>query len=273
MTVLPTVPVLMYHSIADSPPRGTAGLAVTPGAFAEQMALLADEGFTPVPFSALARGGLPARRPIVITFDDGYADFHAAALPVLARHGFAATVFVTTGWLADAGRHAAGRPLDAMMAWSQVRECASSGVEIGAHSHGHPQLDQLPGAALDDELARSRGLLEDRLGAPVTTMAYPYGYSSARVRRAVRAAGYDSACAVANRLSPVPSQAGGPPRGYDALAIPRLTVRASTTLATFARVADGRRIPLIFFSDRVLTKGYAAVRRTRYALRRVTRRV
>ncbi|XVQ13024.1 polysaccharide deacetylase family protein [Spirillospora sp. CA-255316] len=262
-----SVPVLMYHSISDRPPRATAGLAVRPAAFADQMALLADEGFTPVSFSALAGGAAGVRRPIVITFDDGYADFHGAALPVLERHGFPATVFVTTGWLADAGPDAAGRPLAAMMAWPQVRESAASGIEIGAHSHGHPQLDQLPDAALADELARSRGLLEDRLGAAVTTMAYPYGYSSARVRRAVRTAGYGAACAVANRLAPLPPAAGG------TLAVPRLTVRASTTLATFARIADGTRIPLIFLGDRALTKGYAAVRRTRYGLRRVSRRV
>ncbi|MFC6934601.1 polysaccharide deacetylase family protein [Actinomadura yumaensis] len=137
------------------------------------------------------------------------------------------------------GRGRGGPPLDRTLAWGQVREAAAHGIEIGAHSHSHPQLDQLPDGALRDELARSKGLLEDRLGAPVETMAYPYGYSSARVRRAVRAAGYGTACAVANRLSP----ASGDARRYDALAIPRLTVRASTSLAAFARVADGRGSP------------------------------
>ncbi|WP_067481469.1 polysaccharide deacetylase family protein [Actinomadura hibisca] len=263
------VPVLMYHSIKARPPRGTAALAVSPGAFADQMALLAERGFTPVPFSALGGPGLPGK-PIVITFDDGYADFHEHALPVLERHGFPATVFVTTGWLADAGPDAAGRPLDTMMAWSQVREAAAHGVEVGGHSHSHPQLDQLGDAALREELIRNKGLLEERLGGPVTTMAYPFGYSSARVRRAVRAAGYDSACAVANRLAPAPD--GGAARA-DVLAIPRLTVRMSTSLATFGRVADGRGVPLVFLKDHLLTRGYAVVRRARYGARRAARRV
>ncbi|MFB4316962.1 polysaccharide deacetylase family protein [Actinomadura sp. 21ATH] len=253
------IPVLMYHSVRERPPPETAALAVSPGAFAEQMALLADGGFTPVPFSALA-GGPAVPRPIVITFDDGYADFHERALPVLAAHGFTATVFVTTGWLADAGDAAAGRPLDAMMSWGQVAEAAAAGVEIGAHSHGHPQLDQLRDGPLREELARSRGLLEDRLGTAVTTMAYPYGYSSARVRRAVRAAGYAGACAVANRL---------PAAGGDAYAVPRLTVRAATSPGTFARVVEGRGVTRAYARDRALTKGYAAVRRGRYALGRV----
>ncbi|KAB2342368.1 polysaccharide deacetylase family protein [Actinomadura rudentiformis] len=269
------VPVLMYHSISERPSRETAGLAVRPGAFADQMALLRERGFTPVPFSAVAtppEGGLPDK-PVVITFDDGYADFHEHALPVLDEHGFTATVFVTTGWLADAGDDAAGRPLDRMLAWEQVREAAAHGIEIGGHSHSHPQLDQLGDADLRSELTRNRGLLEDRLGRAVTTMAYPYGYSSVRVRRAVRAAGYDAACSVENRLGHVPQSSVPQGTDPDRLAIPRLTVRMSTSLDTFGRVVDGRGIPLIYLKDRALTRGYAVVRRTRYAARRVSRRV
>ncbi|RAY12539.1 polysaccharide deacetylase family protein [Actinomadura craniellae] len=250
----------MYHSIHARPPAGTADLAVHPEAFADQMALLAERGFTPVPFSAL---DTPARKPIVITFDDGYADFHDHALPVLAGRGFPATVFVTTGWLADAGADAAGRPLDRMLSWGQVREAAASGIEIGGHSHSHPQLDQLRDAALREELTRSKGLLEDRLGREVATLAYPYGYSSARVRRAARRAGYTAACAVANALA-------GARR--DPLAVPRLTVRATTSPETFARVVEGRSVTRTYLRDRMLTKGYAVVRRSRYAAGRVTSR-
>jgi peptidoglycan/xylan/chitin deacetylase (PgdA/CDA1 family) len=252
------VPVLMYHSVNARPPRATRRLAVDPDAFADQMALLKDRGFTPVTVSALAgdRGRLPAR-PVVITFDDGYADFHERALPVLDGLGFTATVFVTTGWLADAGPGAAGEPLDRTLSWSQVRESAAHGIEIGGHSHSHPQLDQLPGAALDDELTRNKGLLEDRLGRPVTTMAYPYGYSSARVRRAAARAGYTSACAVANRL----------PGDEHVLALPRLTVRQGMALGTFARLVEGGQVFRTYAFDRTLTKGYAVVRRLRYAAR------
>jgi peptidoglycan/xylan/chitin deacetylase (PgdA/CDA1 family) len=278
------VPVLMYHSISERPPPETAPLAVRPGAFADQMALLKDRGFTPISFSALAviigrAGGVQAdtttrpgshdhgevrgmpAKPVVITFDDGYADFHRHALPVLDDLGFAATVFVTTGWLADAGADAAGRPLDRMLSWSQTREAAAHGIEMGGHSHSHPQLDQLPDGELRDELIRNKELLEDRLGRDVTSMAYPYGYSSARVRRAVRASGYQTACAVANDLAA---------DRHDLLAIPRLTVRWSTSLESFGRVAEGQGVPLIYLKDRVLTKGYAIVRRTRFAARQLT---
>ncbi|MQY03192.1 polysaccharide deacetylase family protein [Actinomadura macrotermitis] len=268
------LPVLMYHSISERPPKETAALAVTPRAFAAQMRLLKERGRTPVPFSALSpttgtsTAGLP-ERPVVITFDDGYADFHRHALPVLDDLGFTATVFVTTGWLADAGPDAAGRPLDAMLTWSQVREAAAHGIELGGHSHSHPQLDQLGDAALRDELARNKELLEDRLGRAVTTMAYPFGYSSARVRRAVRAAGYDTACAVANRLAP----AGTGARAGDVLAIPRLTVGPRTTPELFARVVEGAGVPRAYLRERAFTKGYAVVRRARYGARKAARRV
>ncbi|MFB9834417.1 polysaccharide deacetylase family protein [Actinoallomurus acaciae] len=242
------VPVLMYHSIG-----GSDRLAVRPEAFAEQMACLKERGYTPLPFGERTR---PAVRPVVITFDDGYADFHEHALPVLERYGFAATLFVTTGWLHDAGPRAAGAPPGRMLTWRQTAEVAAAGVEIGAHGHSHAQLDQLGEEALREELRRSRGLLEERLGRPVRTMAYPYGYSSARVRREVHACGYTAACAVANAVMT---------GRHDRFAVPRLTVRAATSLDGFERALEGRG----FRTDHALTKGYAVVRRSRYAARRL----
>lgn len=245
------VPILMYHSIG-----GSDRLAVRPEAFAEQLAYLKDGGFTPITFGEFVRRRPTTGRPVVLTFDDGYADFHERALPLLDRFGFAATVFVTTGWIQDAGPYAAGRPLGRMLSWRQAAEITACGVEVGGHGHSHAELDQLSDAVLRTELLRSRRLLEDRLGRAVTTMAYPYGYSSARVRRELRAAGYDAACAVANAL---------PTGDDDPLAVPRLTVRAGTSLTAFERALRGRG----FLVDHALTKGYAVVRRSRYAVRRL----
>jgi peptidoglycan/xylan/chitin deacetylase (PgdA/CDA1 family) len=263
-----TVPVFMYHSVRSDAPPETRRLSVHPDAFAEQLDVLRQQGCTTVTFAALGealRTGRPLpERSVVLTFDDGYADFHEQALPLLDAHGFTATVFVTTGWLDDAGEDAAGRPLDRMLSWGQVRECARAGIEIGAHSHSHAQLDQVPVRALREELRRSKDLLEARTGGEVATLAYPFGYSSRRVREEVTASGYRAAAAVANAL---------PHPDADLMAVPRLTVRRSTGLDAFTRVSRGEAVARTYAVDRALTRGYAVVRRARYAANRVRGRV
>ncbi len=257
------VPILMYHAISEHPAAATFRLSVRPDMLAAQLALLRRQGFTTLTFTSLGAalrgdGVLPAR-PIVLTFDDGYADFHREALPVLARYGCTATLFVTTGWVADAGEHAAGTPLDHMLGWSQIDEVFAAGIEVAAHSHSHAQLDQLSDVALTHELSLSKALLENRLGQEVPSLAYPYGYSSVRVRAAVRGAGYRYAAAVANAT--MRPQA-------DPFALPRLTIRRATSLDTFRRILNGQSIPRIFLADRALTAGWAVVRRSRYAISR-----
>jgi len=262
----PPVPILMYHEIS---PAGASGsrLAVSPEAFAGQLAYLHDAGFQTVTAGRLAEvlagapGGLPDRA-VVLTFDDGFEDFHRCALPLLDRYGYTATVFVTTGWVQDAGRDAAGRCPGRMLSWSQVAEAAGAGMEVGAHSWGHPQLDQLPGAALREELYASKAQLEDRLGRPVPGLAYPFGYSSARVRRVARGAGHHYACAVSNTLLTP---------GADLLALPRLTVRRSTTPQVFEQISRGSNVSRLYRRDRALTKGYALARRARAGLAGVAR--
>ncbi len=255
------VPILMYHEIASRQDT-TSRLAVPPVSFAAQLRHLYEAGFTTLTLSGLAAAlaGEPAllpERPVVITFDDGFADFHEEALPVLRQYGFTATVFVTTGWIADAGRHAAGRRPGRMLSWNQIRESAVAGVEIGAHSHRHPQLDQIAPGTLRDELMTSKRLLEDELSLAVPSLAYPFGYSNARVRQVAREIGYAHACAVGNAIASP---------GQDPLALPRMTIRRSTRPATFDVVVRGRKEPVIFLKDRSLTKGWALVRRARAAV-------
>lgn len=256
------VPVLMYHALAHRPAPSVRALSVSPDAFAEQLALLGARGFTPLTTAALAavwRGGgrLPAR-PVLITFDDGYEGVHRHALPALARHGFAATLFVSTGWLR--GPYDEGGALDPMLDWDQVRQLAAAGVEIGGHSHTHPQLDQVDDGRLGHEAARCREIITAELGAAPVSFAYPYGYSTRRVRRAVRAAGFTQALAVGNAPA---RRAQGP------YALKRLTVRRSTGIDEFARLVEGRSLGRVFAADRALTKAYAVVRGTRRAARRI----
>jgi peptidoglycan/xylan/chitin deacetylase (PgdA/CDA1 family) len=176
----------MYHSISDpSLPH-----AVDRGLFARQMTLLAARGYRGLSVSEAL--SCPSGRVIAITFDDGYADNLLTALPILQEHSFGATVFVVAGF-SDAGatpwQHSA-------LTWEECRELAEAGIEIGAHSCSHPDLRKLDDAQLQREVAGSKQHIEDRLGMPVRVFAYPFGYLDERVVDAVRAAGYEAACAV-----------------------------------------------------------------------------
>ncbi|MFD5472257.1 polysaccharide deacetylase family protein [Streptomyces sp. NPDC127105] len=263
---VPPVPVLMYHAVSAEPHESTRELSVTPEAFGEQMAVLKDRGFQPVTTARLAghwRGtGLPPlpANPVLITFDDGYEGVHRYALPTLDHYGFPATLFVSTGWIR--GAHDTGGGLDTMLDWDQVRELSAGGVEIGGHSHTHPQLDQLDDDTLWSELIRCKEIVAAELGSVPASFAYPYGYSSHRVRTLVRAAGFTQALAVGNDLA---RRRQGP------YALRRLTVRRSTTTEEFERIVQGRAITRNFARDRALTKGYAMVRRARQVRRKAIR--
>lgn len=251
------VPILMYHQIASSA-IAINRLAVPPDAFAAQLAQLHAQGFSTLTASAvaaaLAEGTDLPDRAVVLTFDDGFADLYEVALPLLNHYQFTATVYVTTGWIQDAAPPVAQPPPGQMLSWLQIRDLADSGVEIGAHGCSHPELDQLPGRQLEHELRTSKEILETGLGRPVQGMAYPFGYSSARVRRMVREVGYQYACAVGNRIIG---------SACDPFALPRLTVKRSTRLREFNQVIHGQSLQSLFLKEHVLTKGWAVLRRTR----------
>ena len=253
------VPVLMYHEIADAAATASR-LAVSPDVFADQVAYLDDAGFTAVTAGAVSAvladgaGELP-ERPVVLTFDDGYGDFYSQALPVLKEHGFTATLFQTTGWIGKEGE------MKRMLNWRELAEVDQAGIEIGAHTCKHPQLDQLPEKELREELSVSKSDLEDHLGQKVPGLAYPFGYSNARVRRVAREIGYEYAYSVNNFLTTAAA---------DKFTLPRLTVQRTTTMDDFRKMVNGQDT-LTLQRDRVLTAGFTVVRRTRSGLRSLRR--
>jgi len=179
LNVSPTI--LTYHSID---PSGSV-ISTTPELFARQMELLAGLEIPVVPLPEL-----PATPgAVAITFDDAYRNFRTAALPVLASHSLPATVFAvadycgrTNDWLGD---HAA-IPRLPLMDSNELRELHRAGIAIGSHTLTHPVLPELPKERIAEELSHSRRRLEEWIGAPVETVAYPYGACSAAVRRIAR---------------------------------------------------------------------------------------
>lgn len=246
------IPILLYHAVTDRPSDFIGPYTVSPATLRRHLAAVAGTGATTLTVSgllaALAGGALP-ERPVLITFDDGYLDTLTAAAPALAEHGMTSTVYVTTGVV---GATSPGG--DVMLSWPQVGELAALGHEIGAHSHTHPQLDTLSVAAMQREIEGSRARLQAGTGLPVDSFAYPHGYSDARVRRAVRKAGFSSACSVKNALSS-PSD---PP-----FTLSRLMVMATTTDDEVVGWLAGRGVPLGRDDERLLTRGWRWWRRAR----------
>jgi peptidoglycan/xylan/chitin deacetylase (PgdA/CDA1 family) len=190
-----TVRILYYHRIDDEPHRS----CVRPAAFAAQMAHLRSEGYEVLPLSRVRRhldehAPFP-ERAVVVTLDDGFADNYTRALPVLVREAIPATVFLTAGYLGQPELPVLrDRSGIAPLTWAQAAEMAEQGIELGAHTLTHPSLPELDAAALEREIAGSRDLIEERTGRRPKTFCYPRGRFDARVKDAVRDAGFDLAC-------------------------------------------------------------------------------
>jgi peptidoglycan/xylan/chitin deacetylase (PgdA/CDA1 family) len=112
----------------------------------------------------------------VLTFDDGFRDFHTTALPVLQQYGFGATVFLPTVFIGNEPRRFKGRDC---MTWNEVRELHEAGIEFGSHTVNHPRLCALDLEEVHTELEQSKVMIEDALGEAIHSFAYPYAFPSA----------------------------------------------------------------------------------------------
>lgn len=229
---LRTTPVLMYHSISDYTGPHFRTFTISPAQLADQMRYLHQNGYTPLTTtdfaSAVASQKPLPTRPVVLTFDDGFADFKTQALPVLKHYGFAGTVYIPTKYVGDTSRwmDSIGEGSRPLLTWQDIREISSSKIELGAHSHTHPEMDILSLVAAREEIIQSKLLLEDHLKRPITSFCYPHTYSNAAVRRLVREAGFTSACA---GLVPLD----------DLFAIPRRIVTPDMTTDDFGKLLTG----------------------------------
>lgn len=219
--------MLMYHAVTPGAGTPPWTWAVSARRLEAQLDYLAREGWQTLTMADLVDGGenLPARS-VVITFDDGYAD-NLAAVNMLAQRGMRASWFIVSGsvgqqpkWPAD------GRPDGRLLSVQELRDMRAAGMEIGSHTRGHRALTETEPAEWDGELRGARQDLEDMLGAPVLSFAYPYGKFDVACVEAVRAAGYRSACT---------TRSGWALRDGDPLRMRRVSLFNHDSLAAFAR--------------------------------------
>jgi peptidoglycan/xylan/chitin deacetylase (PgdA/CDA1 family) len=173
--------VLMYHHVGPFRDGTYRHLNVSGRQFERQMRWLARHGFVGIRPSQwlawLTKGAALPARPVMITFDDAYADIAEFALPVLRHFGFAGCVFVVTGFLGktNAWDEAEGCGALPLMSAEQILTWAKEDIEFGAHSRSHADLTAISGDRLQDEVMGSKDDLELLLKSPVTSFAYPYG--------------------------------------------------------------------------------------------------
>jgi glycosyltransferase involved in cell wall biosynthesis len=223
-------PVLMYHGFSDSGERDR--YLMPKRSFVRQMRLLALLRYRVIPLEELAealRQNLPPpRRAVVITIDDGYRDNLEIAEPILRRHGFPAIVFLVTALLGGESEWskrgaAAWRPL---LSAEQVKAMRAEGVRFGGHTRTHARLPETVAERIDGEVGGCREDLEELLGEPISSFAYPYGARDERAAAAVERAGFEAACTVEPELA-------GP--GSEPMEIPRIEVQGGDSTLTFLR--------------------------------------
>lgn len=249
------IPVLLYHSVSDSPHPAIAEFSTGIDEFAEHVRAIAESGREAVTFGELA-ARLAARDHarlsglVCVTFDDGWAD-NLAAARLLSETGLPATFFVTSGFVDSA----------AMLTTDELRELAAlPGIEIGAHSVSHPYLDELDDRALTREVRECRQWLRGALGFEIDSFAYPHGAHGARVRQAVIDAGFKSAAAVKNAISH--------PRD-DIYAVARWTVLEQHDAGEVRELLAGTSGQPAWSGEKLRTKAYRAFRRARRSIRGV----
>jgi peptidoglycan/xylan/chitin deacetylase (PgdA/CDA1 family) len=180
-----TVPILMYHHIGVSPIGSR--YYVTPARFEDQIKLLQAWEYTPITTSmlvnAILEGGSLPPHPVILTFDDANEDNYTTAFPIMQKYGMTGVLYIPYNYIGA----------DGFLSVEQITEMASAGWEVGSHSLSHPNLKDVSPERLRAEIVDSRQKLEDLLGVPILTFAYPFGDINSGIVDYVKFAGYIAA--------------------------------------------------------------------------------
>ena len=159
------IPVLMYHKVGDDKDNDAV---IREDLFREQMKFLKDNGYNPLTMEQLyeyvINGAAVPEKPVVLTFDDGYADTYSIVYPIMKEYGFPATVFINPG---DIGTR---------LTWDQVREMHRNGITISNHGFQHIEMGQLSEAKQIENITKAQEALAKEVGIKDNPwFCYPYG--------------------------------------------------------------------------------------------------
>ncbi|MGD1043827.1 MAG: polysaccharide deacetylase family protein [Bacteroidota bacterium] len=190
-----SIPVLMYHRIVpEALENSHHGIWVTALSFEQNLISLKQRGISPITFEQyqLFLNGeftLP-KRPVILTFDDGYEDNYTHAFPLLKKYEFSAVIFLVTDKTRRTNFWDANEPQEPLMNNEQIREISLAGIEFGSHTVTHPNLSQCSPEQIRTELVESKQIIEHLTGKEIISLAYPYGAVNELIKSITAEIGY-----------------------------------------------------------------------------------
>jgi peptidoglycan/xylan/chitin deacetylase (PgdA/CDA1 family) len=215
-----SVPILMYHYIRTvTDPNDTLGanLSVSPESFSKQLDYLSANNYQTISLQQLRDGFAgtykidKTKKPIIITFDDGYDDAYTQAYPILKKHNMIGVFYIISGQIGQSER----------MTSNQIAEIDKTGMVIGSHSKNHLDLTSISSTQLNSQLLDSKSTLQLLLGHPVFDFCYPAGEYNANDIEALKVDGYLTAATTKTGISNVES---------NLFELPRIRMQNNTNL-------------------------------------------
>lgn len=234
------MPVIMYHRvIKDRSEGGVHEIYATVEQFEKHLKYLKKNNYQTVTFKDLTDNRYKHRfdkgnKFVVLTFDDGYVDNYKYAFPLLKKYGFKAVIFLVSDlnynkWDVDVTENPEKE--FHLMNMEMVKEMEEYGIEFGGHTKTHPKLATLTTEEASKEILESKKTLEEKLGHPLVSFAYPYGNLNNSVKNIVASSGYQFAVA---------TDSGDICFSSDLFKIRRIGIFSTNTLLTFKRKVSGR---------------------------------
>jgi peptidoglycan/xylan/chitin deacetylase (PgdA/CDA1 family) len=231
------IPILCYHNFNPTVP---GSMTLTPQRFESQIKWLKENGYTIIPLKEAVeylqakRSTLPPKS-VVITVDDGWQSVYKYLLPIVQKYHIPVTLFIYPQTI-SVGKNA--------MTWEELKDLQKIGLfDIQGHTNWHPNFKQekRKRSAADYEkfvqaqLVNSKKILEEKLGTPVTLLAWPFGIYDAYLEQAAAKAGYEMAFSIDARTAN---------RSYKPMAQPRFMIIEGQSMKTFTAIVNGANTKL-----------------------------
>lgn len=192
------IPILMYHRIATVPGDRNS---LPKEKFEQQLQYLANNNYTTISpkmlYDYYTHSTPLPKKPILLTFDDGYSDNYTEALPLLLKYNMSAVVFPIGNWIGKPNHwENFGKQETTTMTFEQLISWQKNKMDIQSHTLEHPFLTACSQKQLEIELSKSKDFLEKQLHKTIDYLCYPYGVFNENVIAIAKKVNYKMAFAI-----------------------------------------------------------------------------